>query len=227
MNIVSCKNYEELSQRAAQIVLKEISAKPDLLFCAATGNSPTGMYAEMAKKPEAFHSMRVVKMDEWGIIPLSHPDSCETYLKKHLLGPLGIPADRYMTFDTAADLAESECEKMRQFIAANGPFDICILGLGKMGISPSTNLRIFSNHFFIKQPWHPPPSNTTRHSPKDPNQPMASAWVCVISCNPKRSFSWFREKERKKLGAESKSRKSEPIAQRASYGCIQIPTVWS
>jgi galactosamine-6-phosphate isomerase len=30
--------------------MDQVSLKPDLLFCAATGNSPTGMYAEMVKK---------------------------------------------------------------------------------------------------------------------------------------------------------------------------------
>lgn len=176
MNIVSCKNYEELSQRAAQIVLKEISAKPDLLFCAATGNSPTGMYAEMAKKPEAFHSMRVLKMDEWGIIPLSHPDSCETYLKKHLLGPLGIPAERYMTFDTAADLADSECEKMRQFIAANGPFDICILGLGKNGHIAFNEPADFMQPFFHKATLAP---STIQHDPALSRGPEPAYGLCV------------------------------------------------
>jgi galactosamine-6-phosphate isomerase len=91
------------------------------------------MYAEMALKKESYKKMRVIKMDEWGIIPLSHPDSCEMYLKKHLLGPLEIQDDRYTTFDTAAELVGSECQRISQFITENGPLDICILGLGKNG----------------------------------------------------------------------------------------------
>ena len=72
-------------------------------------------------------------MDEWGIIPLSHPDSCETYLKKHLLGPLEISNDRYTSFDTAPEVVESECKRIGKFIQEKGPLDICILGLGKNG----------------------------------------------------------------------------------------------
>jgi galactosamine-6-phosphate isomerase len=133
MKISFYKDYQTMSQKAAQIVFKEVSSKPDLLFCAATGNSPTGMYAEMAKSKTAFSDMRVVKMDEWGIIPLFHPDSCESYLKKHLLGPLGIAEDRYVGFDTASEKVEEECKRMQKFIKESGPFDICILGLGKNG----------------------------------------------------------------------------------------------
>ncbi|MFD2202000.1 6-phosphogluconolactonase [Shivajiella indica] len=133
MKITYCKDYQNMSQKAAQIIFDEVMHKKDLLFCAATGNSPTGMYAEMAKNKAAFSEMRVVKMDEWGIIPLSYPDSCESYLEKHLLGPLEIPSDRYTSFDTASEKVQEECIRMQKFIQESGPFDICILGLGKNG----------------------------------------------------------------------------------------------
>ena len=131
MKISYLENYDSLSQYAAKLVMDEVQLKKDLLFCAATGNSPTGMYAEMAKNKSLFEKMRVVKMDEWGIIPLSHPDSCESYLQKHLLEPLAISPDRYTGFETAADKVEAECARMKTFIDDQGPFDICILGLGK------------------------------------------------------------------------------------------------
>ncbi len=122
-----------MSQKAAQIVMDKVTSKPDLLFCAATGNSPTGMYAGMAENKELFNKMKVVKMDEWGIIPLSHPDSCESYLKKHLLGPLGITEKQYKGYDTAPEKVAMEIENMKSYISQNGPFDICILGLGRNG----------------------------------------------------------------------------------------------
>lgn len=133
MKITQVGNYAALSKKAASFIAEEVQQNPHLLFCAATGGSPTGMYAEMAKDPILYSKMRVVKMDEWGIIPLTHPDSCETYLIKHLLGPLEIGTDRYTTFDTAPEVVEAECHRMKSFIRENGPLDICILGLGKNG----------------------------------------------------------------------------------------------
>ncbi len=85
MKISYLENYAALSKKAASLIAEEVQHNPDLLFCAATGGSPTGMYAEMAKEKEIFGKMRIIKMDEWGIIPSEHPDSCETYLKKHFL----------------------------------------------------------------------------------------------------------------------------------------------
>ncbi|MFL0205798.1 6-phosphogluconolactonase [Aquirufa sp. 2-AUSEE-184A6] len=133
MKISFLENYAALSKKAASLIVEEVKHTPDLLFCAATGGSPTGMYAEMAKEKEIFGQMRVVKMDEWGIIPSEHPDSCETYLKKHLLGPLEIDDNRYTTFDTKSEVVEAECQRMNAFLTENGALDICILGLGKNG----------------------------------------------------------------------------------------------
>jgi len=133
MNITYLNSYDELSKKAASIIEAEVTANPGLLFCAATGGSPTGMYAEMAKNKSVYQQMRVIKMDEWGIIPLSHKDSCETYLKQHLLGPMEIPSERYITFDTAPEVVEAECKRINSVIQENGPLDICILGLGKNG----------------------------------------------------------------------------------------------
>ncbi|MHA8073580.1 6-phosphogluconolactonase [Aquirufa sp. HETE-40SA] len=133
MKITYLDNYAALSENAAQLIATEVHKNPELLFCAATGGSPTGMYAVMAKEKAIYSRMRVIKMDEWGIIPLSHPDSCESYLKKHLLEPLDFTTERYITFDTAPELVESECKRISHFIKENGPLDICILGLGKNG----------------------------------------------------------------------------------------------
>jgi galactosamine-6-phosphate isomerase len=133
MKITYLDNYAALSENAAQLIATEVQKNPELLFCAATGGSPTGMYAVMAKEKAIYSKMSVIKMDEWGIIPLSHPDSCESYLEKHLLKPLDIAKERYITFDTAPELVDSECRRIGKFIMENGPLDICILGLGKNG----------------------------------------------------------------------------------------------
>lgn len=133
MKINAVANYQELSVLASSFIVDEIKQNPDLLFCAATGGSPTGMYAEMAKQKSLFNQMRVIKMDEWGIIPFSHPDSCESYLEKHLLGPLEIPSSRYVGFDPNASDADNEIQRVESYIQANSPMDICILGLGKNG----------------------------------------------------------------------------------------------
>lgn len=137
MKITYFDSYEALSWQAAKTMEESVTKKPDLFFCAATGGSPTGMYAEMQRlakgKPSLFSRMRVMKMDEWGIIPLSHPDSCESYLKKHLVGPLGVSADRYLTYDPSDTDLDAVCDQVAYNMAEWGPIDVCLLGLGKNG----------------------------------------------------------------------------------------------
>jgi galactosamine-6-phosphate isomerase len=133
MKVTTAVDYAELSQLASASILNAVQEKPALFFCAATGGSPTGMYAEMAKHAKSFTQMRVMKMDEWGIIPASHPDSCESYLRQHVLTPLAIPETRYFGFETDEADTDLTCQRMQDVIKQEGPFDVCILGLGKNG----------------------------------------------------------------------------------------------
>ena len=137
MKITHFSKYEELSDKAAEIVLDEIRAKPDLLLCAATGNSPQGLYASLAlqaeRHPKLFSEMRVIKLDEWvGVSPGSEA-SCEGYIQKHLVRPLDISSDRYFAFNPMTTELDAECLRMQNLLQQNGPIDLCVLGLGKNG----------------------------------------------------------------------------------------------
>lgn len=137
MNLVQCSNYMEMSRLAAAMVLEALSEKPDLLLCAATGSSPEGLYAELAKiaqtNKEAFSRMRVLKLDEWGGIPANHPVTCEYYLRSRLLDPLGITEKRYISFRSDPEYPDQECRRIRSLLDKEGPIDLCILGLGRNG----------------------------------------------------------------------------------------------
>ena len=137
MKIQSFEDYDQMSGRAANIVLEEIVEKKNLLICAPTGNSPSGMYRSLAQtfqqNPEIFNEFRVLKLDEWGGLSADHPGSCEHYLQKHLLGPLKISKDRYAGFMPNPEDAKKECERVQHIIDHEAPMDLCILGLGKNG----------------------------------------------------------------------------------------------
>ncbi len=162
MKIKTAIDYTELSQLASASILSSVRANPSLFFCAATGGSPTGMYAEMAKHVADFAEMRVMKMDEWGIIPSEHPDSCESYLQQHVLAPLAIPAQRYFSFETNLADTDAECVRMQGVIEREGPFDICILGLGKNGHIAFNEPAAYLNPKFHKATLAP---STIQHDP--------------------------------------------------------------
>ena len=130
-------DYEELSHRAARVVMHRALDKPDLLLCCATGSSPTRTYQLVSSawhgRDDLSGRMRVVKLDEWGGLPPDDPATCETYLRQHLLEPLGISPERYLGFRGDAPDPPAECRDIAERLAAWGKIDLCVLGLGLNG----------------------------------------------------------------------------------------------
>lgn len=137
MAIIECKDYEEMSIKAAELVQSIVRVKPNALLCCATGHSPRGLYAEMKKmtnsNPRIFDQVSIVQLDEWIGLSKDSPVSCKAYLQKHLIDPLCIEEGRSFGFNSDVSDLNAECYRMESFIERNGPIDLCILGLGKNG----------------------------------------------------------------------------------------------
>lgn len=137
MNITYCQDYDHLSQLAGAFVIDEISINKGLLLCAATGHSPTGLYQQLSSRAQKdknlFSQLRIIKLDEWGGIPMNHPITCEAYIQKNINAPLQVSDDRYFTFSSNPESPVDECTRMQGIIKNNGPIDICVLGLGING----------------------------------------------------------------------------------------------
>lgn len=137
MKIDVLNTYEELSRTAKDIIIREIKNKKNLLLCTATGGSPTETYDLLAHeykdKPDLFDQLRILKLDEWGGIPMQHPATCESYLKAHLLQALQIPNSRYFGFYSNPADPLQECINIQNKLEQEGPIDLCILGLGMNG----------------------------------------------------------------------------------------------
>ena len=137
MKIKSFESYEEMSNYAKDIIIESIHIKNDLLFCGATGDSPTGTYLalteEYRKHPPLFSEFQLIKLDEWGGIANGGAGTCESYLQNHLIKPLNIPKKRYISFPSNSNDANRECKLVSDRLEKEGPIDVCILGLGRNG----------------------------------------------------------------------------------------------
>ena len=49
MEVIICKDYDEMSKVAAEIVRQEILRKPSLVLGLATGSTPLGLYRELIR----------------------------------------------------------------------------------------------------------------------------------------------------------------------------------
>jgi len=150
---------EALSREAAQRILRALTAKPNLLLCAAGGSTPRRAYQLLvenhASNPRAFQSLRIVKLDEWGGIAMDDPGSCETQLRKLLVDPLDLSLERYFGLRSDAETPELECEKLRDRLAIDGAIDLCVLGLGTNGHlgmnEPGSSLQLGPHVAFLSE----------------------------------------------------------------------------
>ena len=135
MNIRKFKNFKELSNCASDLIVSEIQSNSNLLLCIATGNSPTETYQQLAIKKNKFspEKLRIIKLDEWGGISPTNPESCDTYIRKYINKPLGIKEQNYIAFNSNPNEPQAETARIQTYLDENGSIDVCILGLGANG----------------------------------------------------------------------------------------------
>lgn len=128
---------ETMSAAAAAWLASELRTQPGLLTSLATGASPRRMYELLAtrarQEPALFAQARWIKLDEWGGLPMSDPATCETFLRERLLDPIGVTPDRYFGWESRPEDVQAECRRVADWLAAHGPIDVQILGLGANG----------------------------------------------------------------------------------------------
>jgi galactosamine-6-phosphate isomerase len=130
-------DYETMSRWAEELITLELKSRPDLLLCASAGGTPTRTYERLGlqskRQPKLFSKLRVLQIDEWAGLPPGSPARCESDLKRKLLKPLRLEQSRYFGFQSDAPDPAAECVRLSGWLQANGPIDICILGLGING----------------------------------------------------------------------------------------------
>ena len=102
MEIVRCRDYEEMSSKAADIVCEEIGKKPDLVLGLATGSTPLGLYRELidrnGKGKVSFKNVRTVNLDEYVGLGENDEQSYAYYMHSNLFSHIDINFDLLQFF---------------------------------------------------------------------------------------------------------------------------------
>jgi galactosamine-6-phosphate isomerase len=175
MKIILSKDHEAMSREAAGWIARELGRNPRLLICMATGSSPARTYellgARARKSPALFKQVRVLKLDEWGGLPIGDPGSSEAYLQEKVVKGWGISKNRFAGFVTDPKKSKTEGERIHNWIERNGPIDICVLGLGLNGHlgfnEPGDTLSPTAHRAVLKEETRVHPM--IAHSPVKPN----------------------------------------------------------
>ena len=137
MNLILVNDYAELSQKAAQMIATAVAAKPTASLVLATGDTPMGAYAELARMSNAgafdASQLRAFQLDAYLGVALDDPRSLYGWLKRAFLDPLHIPSSHMVMLPDDAPDSDAACETYDTAVAAAGGFDVSVLGLGPNG----------------------------------------------------------------------------------------------
>lgn len=137
MNITITPSYETLSNVVADEIIKQLSTCENPLFCPASGDTPAGLYHELAQRQQQgaidTSNWNFVGLDEWSNMNGADEGSCRYWLDKQLFNPLQVNKERICFFDGRATEPQKECELVENFIQIHNGIDVVVLGLGMNG----------------------------------------------------------------------------------------------
>ena len=136
MKIIITKDYEELSEKAAEVMLAVVKNSPNAVLGLATGTTPLGLYArlieEQKKNGTDYKNIRTVNLDEYKGLPASHEQSYAYFMRHNLFEGLGIAPEKTNIENGMAKDEAEECARYDALLDAM-PRDIQLLGLGSNG----------------------------------------------------------------------------------------------
>jgi len=135
MRLVITRDYKHSSELAAEQIMNVIREKPDCLVGLATGSTPIGVYNCISEayrqKRVDLSRIRIINLDEYVGLPQEDQNSYFYFMKKHLLDPCNIPADRIYIPDGTKP-ANAEIERMNAFMDEHS-VDVQLLSVGTNG----------------------------------------------------------------------------------------------
>jgi glucosamine-6-phosphate deaminase len=137
MRVVILPTAEEVSRRAADIVVKTIAEKPHAVLGLATGGTPLGTYRQLINDhlsgKVSFKDVTTFNLDEYVGLPPDHPQSYARFMHEQLFSQVDIqlshchvPCGRQPDYDAYCNLYEAN-------IRQTGGIDLQLLGIGTDG----------------------------------------------------------------------------------------------
>ena len=136
IKLIVCKDYEEVSDKAAQLVLEVVKAKPDCTLGLATGSSPIGLYQRMIRDHQengtSYANVKSFNLDEYVGLDISHPESYYSFMHRNLFDHIDIKEENvHLPSSQGGDL-QKNCDDYNAALA-QAEVDVQVLGIGSNG----------------------------------------------------------------------------------------------
>ena len=137
MHLIVVDDDAALSRVGANEVAALIATRPAATLLVATGNTPMGLYADLARRHQRSEldtsQLRVVQLDEYLGIGEDDRRSLYGWMMRSFVVPLGVPATNVVRLPGDAPDPAAACRDYDAAIARLGGIDLAILGLGPNG----------------------------------------------------------------------------------------------
>ncbi len=137
MKFITTDSYDKLSRMAAELIAAQVIIKPDCVLGLATGSSPLGTYANLAKKcadgDVDFSSVTSVNLDEYAGLDGTNDQSYRYFMDTNLFSKINICPEKTHVPNGCADDLASEGARYDELIAGLGGIDLQLLGIGLDG----------------------------------------------------------------------------------------------
>ena len=134
MKVIVCKDYDDMSKKAADLVISNIKEKPQIKLGLATGSSPIGLYKNLIRANEdgeiSFKFAKSVNLDEYIGIDPANDQSYQYFMNENLFNHVSF-ADTKLPYAPEND--EKYAEEYNKYLDDFGQRDIQILGIGENG----------------------------------------------------------------------------------------------
>ncbi len=137
MEVIVEPTPDDVARVAADVVAGVVARRPDAVLGVATGSSPLGVYAELARRVADgrldLSGVTAFALDEYVGLPPGHPQAYAAVVAREVTGPLRLdPARVHVPDGGAADL-EAAAEEYERALADAGGVDVQLLGIGGNG----------------------------------------------------------------------------------------------
>lgn len=135
MKIIITKNYEEMSDKAFEVMKEVVVKKPDAVLGLATGTTPIGLYKRMiedCKKGTSYKNIKTVNLDEYKGLDYSSDQSYVYFMRDNLFDHIDIDLKNTNIENGKSEDADKECARYNALLE-NMQQDIQLLGLGSNG----------------------------------------------------------------------------------------------
>lgn len=137
MRILVVNDYNEMKNKAANIIASQMVLKPNSVLGLATGSTPLGTYEELVRLYKigiiSFSEITSFNLDEYYGLSKNNNQSYNYYMYMNLFNHVDIDEDNVHIPDGMCENIERECADYERKIKESGGIDLQLLGIGRNG----------------------------------------------------------------------------------------------